>query len=160
MLYLHKRGSVAARDHLAKKTQKITPGLCLACIPMLRLSGTYRIVTVVQCTTLFLRICSPPTHTRIRMRSCAVRRQAVEAAIHSTRGLQGRDQRLKEWKSQAYGLSNAEARALSARLLDGKQVCAGLVCVRGYFVLNIFVHLRVSFSFLFPIYVVPAQRPR
>eukprot|EP00903_Cladosiphon_okamuranus_P014471 g13424.t1 len=48
--------------------------------------------------------------------------EAVEAAIHSTRGLQRRDQRLKEWKCKAYSLSNAEARVLSARLLDGKQV--------------------------------------
>lgn len=48
--------------------------------------------------------------------------QAVEAAIHSTPGLQGRDQRLKEWKAKAYTLSNADARALSARLLNGKQV--------------------------------------
>ncbi|CAM9623787.1 unnamed protein product [Ectocarpus sp. 4 AP-2014] len=48
--------------------------------------------------------------------------EAVEAAIHSMRGLQGRDQRLQEWKSKAYSLSNAEARALSSRLLGGKQV--------------------------------------
>ncbi|CAM9540038.1 unnamed protein product [Ectocarpus sp. 6 AP-2014] len=48
--------------------------------------------------------------------------EAVEAAIHSMRGLQGRDQRLQEWKSKAYSLSNAEARVLSARLLGGKQV--------------------------------------
>ncbi|CAN0131923.1 unnamed protein product [Pylaiella littoralis] len=48
--------------------------------------------------------------------------EAVETAIHSTSGLRGRAQRLAEWKSKAYGLSNAEARALSTRLLDGKEV--------------------------------------
>ena len=48
--------------------------------------------------------------------------QAVEAAIHSMPGLQGRDQRLKEWQSNAYSLGHADARALSVRLLDGKQV--------------------------------------
>lgn len=53
----------------------------------------------------------------------SLRRKAVEAAIHSTGGLRGRDQRLAEWKSKAYNLSNAEARALSTRLLDGKEVC-------------------------------------
>lgn len=71
-----------------------------------------------------------PSHAHVRVRYCTMGLQAVEAAIHSTRGLQGRDQRLKEWKSKAYGLSNAEARALGARLLDGKQVRVGIVCVQ------------------------------
>ena len=48
--------------------------------------------------------------------------QAVEAAIQSMHGLQGRDQRLKEWRSKAYSLGHADARALSVRLLGGKQV--------------------------------------
>lgn len=55
---------------------------------------------------------------------CSTMKKAVEAAIHSMRGLQGRDQRLQEWKSKAYSLSNAEARVLSAKLLGGKQVCS------------------------------------
>ncbi|CAM9853695.1 unnamed protein product, partial [Laminaria digitata] len=48
--------------------------------------------------------------------------EAVEAAIHSMPGLQGRDQRLKEWQSKAYSLGHADARALSVRLLGGKQI--------------------------------------
>lgn len=60
-------------------------------------------------------------------------RKAVEAAIHSTGGLQRRDQRLAEWKSKAYSLSNAEARALSTRLLDGKEV---RVCDKRYTLLH------------------------
>lgn len=53
------------------------------------------------------------------------RGKAVETAIHSTPGLRGRDERLHEWKSKAYALSNADARTLSTKLLDGKQVTGG-----------------------------------
>lgn len=78
---------------------------------------------------------------------CALRRQTVEAAIHSTRGLQGRDQRLREWKSKAYGMGNAEARALSSRLLDGKQVCVvGSVCMGVIYSQHVRVRFYTTFS--------------
>lgn len=76
------------------------------------------------CVCLFVPLRTMPVPFLFPCRAFfSPKKKAVETAIHSMRGLQGRDQRLQEWKSKAYSLSNAEARALSARLLGGKQVC-------------------------------------
>lgn len=110
--------------------------------------GTNALHTYIHTSASLHFLDKPPSHaffscSYIRCWDGHASAQAVEAALHSTRGLQGRDQRLQEWKSKAYGLSNAEARALSARLLDGKQAsCAGMFFCAGRWALVCSQHMH------------------